>query len=91
MVREQMSKGSNLMDQYAEQLDMEKQVIQLGYEDPEDLRRQREKLERDRQELELKQQQMKEQEELLQIDIGKISNRKPKAANQIKHVGPGPG
>ena len=34
-----MAKGSNLMDQYAEQLNFEKQVIQLGYEDPEDLRR----------------------------------------------------
>ena len=34
-----MAKGSNLIDQYAEQLNIEKQVIKLGYEDPEDLRR----------------------------------------------------
>lgn len=36
LVDEQNAKGSNLMDQYAEQLDLEKQVIQLGYENPKD-------------------------------------------------------
>ena len=36
-----MAKGSNLMDQFADQLELEKQVVQFGYEDPEDLAKRR--------------------------------------------------
>ena len=39
-----MAKGSNLFDKFGEQLKLEKQVVNLGYEDPQELaeRKQRE-------------------------------------------------
>ena len=39
MIREQEDKGDNLMDQFGEDLRLDKQVVGLGYEDPEDLLR----------------------------------------------------
>ncbi len=37
-----MARGSNLFDQYADQLNLEKQVIQFGYETPADLQARKE-------------------------------------------------